>query len=258
MASAPTPLFRKGIIDALPIFAGYFAVGFALGAAGSAGGLPVWAQTLASLLNFSGTSQTAIVRMAGDAGILAIVLACIALNLRYILLSLAIAQRLAGGHGFWHRCLIAGCVTDEVVAMSLLRTEPLRLSYLLGLAVCSLTGWVGGTACGAWGAGWLPPSALKPLCLAPYAMFVAILVPAARQSGAVLRCLVLAMVLNGGLHALPAAIRPGSSAAMLLSGVVAAALFAWRAPAEETEETEAPDGGSASTAAGNPSTPLHP
>ena len=131
--------------------------GFALGAAGSAGGLPVWAQTLASLLNFSGTSQTAIVRMAGDAGILAIVLACVALNLRYILLSLAIAQRLAGGHGFWHRCLIAGCVTDEVVAMSLLRTEPLRLSYLLGLAVCSLTGWVGGTACGAWGAGWLPP-----------------------------------------------------------------------------------------------------
>ncbi|MGN0844668.1 MAG: AzlC family ABC transporter permease [Kiritimatiellia bacterium] len=218
------PLFRKGIVDALPIFAGYFAVVFAITAAGMAKQLPLWTQLLSALLTFSGTGQTVLVQLYGNAGILSIVLTCLALNMRYLLMALAISQRIAPGTGIAKRCMIAMGITDEIVAVSLLQKQPLAFSYILGLTICSLLGWLGGTIFGGLGAHLLPSSAIAPLRLAPYAMFVAIILPAARQSRPVLFCVCLAIFFNILLHFLPTSIRPSGASCMLLSGIVAAAI----------------------------------
>ncbi len=241
------PLFRKGMVDALPIFAGYFAVVFALTAAGMAKQLPLWGQFLSALLNFSGTGQTVLVQLYGSAGILSIVLTCLALNMRYLLMALAISQRIAPGTGIAKRCLIAMGITDEIVAVSLLQKQPLAFSYLLGLTICSLLGWVSGTIFGGLGAHLLPSSAIAPLRLAPYAMFVAIILPAARQSRSVLSCVILAVSFNILLHFLPDSIRPSGASCMLLSGIVAAAIGAARLPdlPQSSDSTPSPEGGNA-------------
>jgi predicted branched-subunit amino acid permease len=191
----------------------------------------VWSPILMSLTHVSGTSQGAIAgRVDFTAGVIPglgeVGLLCVALNLRYVLLALALAQKLGPGIGFWKRLLLAHGVTDENVALAVSRPFPLTFRYLAGLMLSSWLGWNAGTALGAYGAAWLPAERLAPLGIALYAMFVAIVVPAARASRPMLLCVLLAAALNAGMSLLPPAVRLPESVAMLVAGVVAAAVCA--------------------------------
>ena len=88
-------------------------------------------------------------------------------------------------------------------------------------------------ALGAVGTSLLPASALAPLGIALYAMFVAIVVPAARASRATLLCVALAALGNALLRLLPEGARLSPPLAILASGVAAAALCAWLFPKKE-------------------------
>lgn len=236
-ASDPRPgTFRRGFLDALPICLGYFGVGFAIAAASVAKGHPVWSPVVQSLLHLSGTSQGAISHRAipgPEGGAWELALLCLGLNLRYVLLGLALAQKLPPGIGPGRRLLVAFGVTDENVALEISRPFPTAFPYLMGVLASSYLGWNAGNALGALGTSLLPPAAVAPLGIALYAMFVAIVVPAAKASRATLLCVVLAALANAAMRALPAAGRPAPALSMLLAGVGAAALCAWLFPKKE-------------------------
>ena len=240
---APTPpTFGRGFTDALPICFGYFAVGFTVAVAAIVHGHPVWSPILMSLTHVSGTSQGAIAGRvdftAGPAaGCWEVALLCLALNLRYVLLSLALAQRLGPGTGLFKRLLLACGVTDENIALAVSRPFVPSFRYLAGLMLSSWLGWNAGTILGAYGAAWLPADRLAPLGIALYAMFVAIIVPAARASRPMLLCVLLAAAANALLSALPPLVRPPAGPAMLVSGVLAAALCAFLFPASPAKES---------------------
>lgn len=232
-AKAPTP-FRRGFVDDLPVFFGYFAVGFTVAVAAVAKGMPLWSPILLSLTHVSGTSQGAIVEgvrvvdgvasAAGD-----VLFACLALNLRYVLLSLAVAQRLAPDATLPRRLVLAMGITDENVALAVARHASgdfpggLPWRYMLGVLASSYLGWNLGTVAGAYGAHLLPADRLAPLGIALYAMFVAIVVPAVRGSRRMLACVALAAASNLVLTLVPAfAARLSPSVAMLVSGTAAA------------------------------------
>ena len=229
--------FGRGFAEALPICFGYLAVGFTVAVAAVAHGHPVWSPVLMSVTHLSGTSQGAIAERvnfsAGPAGGLwEVGLLCLALNLRDVLLALAVAQRLPPGTGFWKRLLVAYGVTDENVALAVSRPFGLTVRYWAGVLVSSWLGWNAGTVLGAFGAAWLPAERLAPLGIALYAMFVAIVVPAARASKPMLLCVALAAAMNAGLSVLPMRVRPPAALGMLLSGVVAAGVCALLFPAK--------------------------
>ena len=234
MQDPATPAtFRRGFADALPICLGYFGVGFAVAAAAVANGHPVWSPVVQSLTHISGTSQGAFSQRAipgPPGGAWELALLCLGLNLRYVLLALALAQRLPPGIGLGRRLLIAIGVTDENVALEISRPFPTGFPYLMGVLASSYLGWNAGNALGALGTSLLPASALAPLGIALYAMFVAIVVPAAKASRATLLCVELAAGLNVALGLLPEASRPAPALAMLLAGAAAAALSAWLFP----------------------------
>ena len=239
--------FRRGFVDALPICFGYFAVGFAIAAAAVAGGHPVWSPVLQSLTQLSGTSQGAFSHRAipgPPGGSWELLLLCVGLNLRYVLLSLSLAQRLPPELGLGRRLLAACAVTDENVALAVSRPFALSFPYLAGVLASSYLGWNAGNALGAVGTSLLPASALAPLGIALYAMFVAIVIPAAKASRATMLCVALAALLNAGLSLLPEGARPSPSLSILAAGVAAAGLCAWLFPAagketaEHTEDTE--------------------
>ena len=228
--------FLRGFVDALPICFGYFGVGFAIAAAAVAGGHPVWSPVLQSITQLSGTSQGAISNrpIPGPNGeFWELALLCIGLNLRYVLLALAVAQKLPPGFGVGRRLLVAMGVTDENAALAISRTFPLSFSYLAGIYVSSALGWDVGNLLGALGTSLLPASALKPLGIALYAMFVAIVTPAAKTSRATLLCVAVAILVNCGLRVLPPGVRPAPALAMLIAGVGAAAVSAWFFPKKE-------------------------
>ena len=235
----PVRPFRRGFTDALPICFGYFGVGFAIAAAAVAGGHPVWSPVLQSLTQLSGTSQGAFSHRTipgPPGGSWELVLLCVGLNLRYVLLGLALAQRLPARLGLGRRLLAACAVTDENVALAVSRPFAPSFPYLAGVFVSSALGWDAGNLLGALGTSLLPASALKPLGIALYAMFVAIETPAERASRATLLCVALAIVANCGLRILPDAIRPAPALAMLIAGVGAAAASAWFFPKKEAAQ----------------------
>lgn len=241
----PGAAFRRGFVDALPICLGYFGVGFAIAAAAVAGGHPVWSPVLQSLVQLSGTSQGAFSHRAipgPPGGAWALFLLCAGLNLRYVLLSLALAQKLPAGLGLGRRLLAACSVTDENVALAVSRPFALTPAYLGGVLASSYLGWNAGNALGAVGTSLLPASALGPLGIALYAMFAAIVVPAAKQSRATLLCVAGAALLNLALRSLPEAARPAPALALLVSGVAAAAVCAWLFPAGGNDTAEGAEG----------------
>ena len=234
----PAASFRRGFADALPICFGYCAVAFTIAAAAVARGFPAWAPELMSVLQFSGTGQGAIVgkvdfTAAATSGFAEVVLLCIALNLRYALMAVALAQKLPPGTGLRGRLLAAVSVTDEIVAVAVSRPFSLTIPYVGGLCVSSMLGWNAGTLLGVAGTHLLPERFVSPLGIALYAMFVAIVTPAAKASRRTLRCVLAAAALNGALSLLPAGIRPPGAIAVLISGVAAAAGSVLFDPPEE-------------------------
>lgn len=246
MTDSPQPgaealTFPRGLLDASPIFAGYLAVGFAFGIACARFGHPAWSPILMSLTHVSGTGQFAVADLLhAGAGAGEIVAAVVVFNLRYILMALAVAQRLPPSVGVWTRLAMACGDTDEIVGVAA-RQKVVPPRYWFGLFASSYAGWVFGTVLGAMPAvqSWLPADLLRALGLALYAMFLAIIVPAAKKSRGILFCLLLAAGLSTVIKLLPWKISAGWAVLLagLASAVASAALFP--SAAEKTEDAGA-------------------
>ena len=222
--------FRKGLVDALPIFFGYLAVGFAFGFKCGQNGHPFWSPALMSVTHISGTGQFAVADQLEKGGTyFAVVLAVLALNLRYVLMALAVAQRLPASVGVLRRLAVAMGDTDEIVGVAVKQTKPLTFPYYMGLTACSWTGWVGGTLLGAWDVtrDLMSVPLQKSLGLALYAMFLAIILPETRASRPARLCVGLAALLGVGLRLLPLGLDAGWIVliAGVASAVVAAVLY---------------------------------
>lgn len=230
--------FSRGLLDASPIFAGYLAVGFAFGIAASRFGHPFWSPVLMSLTHVSGTGQFAVVDLLrAGAGFGEILSAVVVFNLRYVLMALAVAQRLSPSVGAWTRLAMACGDTDEIVGVAA-RQRLVPPRYWFGLFASSYAGWVSGTVLGAMPLvrSLLSPDLLRALGLALYAMFIAILVPAAKKSRGILFCTLLAAALSTLLKLLP--IRISAGWGMLLAGLASAVASAALFPAAANREEE--------------------
>ncbi|AXE27006.1 branched-chain amino acid ABC transporter permease [Streptomyces globosus] len=101
----------------MPVMLGYVPVAFAFGVLGHTAGLPWWASAAMSAFVYGGSSQFAALQLlAVGAAPYAVVLTTFVVNLRHLLLSAAIAPRLAG----WRRreqALFAYELTDEAFAV---------------------------------------------------------------------------------------------------------------------------------------------
>lgn len=190
--------FRQGLVDALPIFFGYLSVGFAFGLCAIVFGHPKWSPILMSCTHISGTGQFAVInQLHTGGGTWEVVIAVVALNLRYVLMSLSVAQRLEPGVGILRRLVLAMGVTDEIVGVAV-RQPNVCVRYFLGLLVCSAAGWILGTSIAASPLfqRLLPPSLIACLGMALYAMFLALIIPGARASRPLLVCVCLAAGLS--------------------------------------------------------------
>lgn len=235
--------FRKGVIDALPVFVGYLSVGFTFGIAAATGWQSAAIPTLASMTHISGTGQFVLVTLLGDGSSLAAIIAgVVAINLRYVPMAIAVAQRLEPSMPPWRRLVVAMGDTDEIVGISLRQTPPLRFPYMLGLLACSWCGWVGGTALGANPAtrALLPPRLVAALGIALPAMFAAIVFPAFRDSRRIRVAVAAAAIASLALRAAPKGIDPGwiTLAAGLAAAALAAAFFPKDQEGKEGKEAQ--------------------
>lgn len=123
-------------------------------------------------------------------------------NLRYLLMSFSLSQRLAPGTGVLQRLIIAYGITDEIYALAMARPV-VRFAYYVGLMVLPVAGWTGGTLTGALVGEVLPTSLHSAMGVLLYAMFVAIVVPPAKASRAVRVVVLVAAVVSSLLVVVP-------------------------------------------------------
>lgn len=220
--------FKTGLVHALPIFVGYLSVAFTFGIAATTYGHPAWSPILMSLTHISGTGQFILIDLLrAGSSTAAIVAGVIAINLRYVPMALAVAQRLPASITLPQRLFIALGDTDEIVGVALRQTEPLTFPYMAGLFICSWAGWIAGTLLGANPAtqAILPGKLVAALGIALPAMFVAIVLPEMRKSRRTQLAAGISIALSLVLRALPRGIDPGWATLICgFAGAIVAAL----------------------------------
>lgn len=227
-------LFRKGLLDGLPIGLGYLSVSFAFGIFAVNSGLSAAEASLISMTCMTSAGQLAAVPiMTGGGSILELIVSQIIINLRYSLMSISLSQKLGEDVTAADRFAIAFFNTDEIFAVASSQMGQVSRTYLYGLGVLPWVGWAGGTIAGALAGNILPPLVTSALGVAIYGMFIAIVIPVARQERPVALCVLIAVCLSCSFEFLSALQRIPGGFTVILCAVIASALMALVAPVAE-------------------------
>lgn len=142
--------FFSGIREGFPIVFGYMPLGLAFGVLAVQSGLKPAEATAMSALAFTGAGQyIAIGILAAGGQHMAIVLANLLINLRYLLFSASLVPQMSGLPVWLSSVLMLG-LTDETYAVSVThaRNEKLTSQYLGGLNLTAYLAWVLSTLAG--------------------------------------------------------------------------------------------------------------
>lgn len=228
--------FKEGIRDGLPICLGYISVSMAFGLTAVKAGLPVWAAVLMSLANVTSAGQFAGMNLLiAQSSYIQLMLTTLIINLRYFLMSISVSQKLETKFGVKKRLVAAFGITDEVFAVSVQRKTELSFSYMLGLIVTPIAGWTGGTLIGAVATSLLPGALTDAMGIMLYGMFIAIIIPPAREHKNVLVAIILAIVASYGFAYIPALSVLSGGWSVIIITVGVSALAAWLFPIKEDQ-----------------------
>ncbi len=234
--------FKKGIKDGIPICLGYLSVSFAFGIFASGLGLSVLEAVLISALNLTSAGQLAAVPIiAGGGSMLELCLSQLVINSRYSLMSVSLSQKMGDSVRLGDRFIIAFANTDEVFAVASSAGEQVGRRYLYGLITTPFFGWTVGTLLGALAGNVLPESLVSALGIAIYAMFMAIVIPASKDSRPVALCALCAIAVSAALHYVPFVNQIPSGFKIIISALVSALLLAFLAPVSGEEKGKVRD-----------------
>ena len=231
--------FSRGVRRGLPVGIGYFSVSFGFGAMAVAQGVNALDATLISATNLTSAGQFAgLTLILASAGLWEMVLTMLVINSRYALMSLALSQRMGRKIGFLPRLLIAFINTDAIFALAMAEQGSLSTPFMLGLGLTPVLGWTGGTLLGALAGSVLPMNIRTALGVMLYGMFIAIVIPPAKEEKPVAVTAVLALILSCLFTWVPLLNRVSAGISIVICTVAAAAFCAWRFPVKD-EEAEA-------------------
>ena len=208
-------LFKQGLKEGFPIGLGYLPLAFTLGVNAATGGFKFLNSITMSILSFTGVGQmNAMSLMLENATYFSIFIALLVINLRNIVLSLSLSQRLDENVSLWKRLIIAMGNTDEIFALTIRREGKIPADYFLGVMSFPYFAWGVGAIVGNLATTLVPRDICIAMSMALYAMLVASVVPAVKKSKPIL----FVAILSGVLSFIMQGIRPISNALSNLMG----------------------------------------
>ena len=232
------PVLREGVRDGIPIALGYFAVAFALGIAARNAGLTAVQGFVASFLNMASAGEYAgFTAIAAKAFYWEIALITLVTNARYLLMSTALSQRFAPNTPLRHRILVGYAVTDEIFGITIARPGFVEPWYNYGAMLVAIPGWSAGTALGVLAGNLLPELVVTALSVALYGMFLAVIIPPARESAVIAGVVAASFLLSFAAVHLPG-VRDlsGGTRVILLTVLIAGAAALLFPVSEETRQ----------------------
>jgi len=229
-------LFLKGITDGIPICLGYISVSFAFGIFAVQSGLSILQTLLISMTNVTSAGQLAAVPIiCGGGTLIELAMTQFIINLRYALMSLSLSQKLDDKVKLLDRFIISFVNTDEVFAVASEKKHLLSKKYLYGLIITPYLGWSLGTLLGAAAGNILPEIIISSLGVAIYGMFIAIIIPEAREKRSTALCVLLAAFLSCCFKYLPVLNTVPGGFVIIITAVLASGLFAFLSPVDISE-----------------------
>lgn len=229
--------FFEGLRDGLPICLGYFSVSMAFGMTAVLSGIPLWAAVVISLTNLTSAGQFAGMNLIVTGGaFVEIALTTLIINIRYFLMSISVSQKVEQKMSMKERLAVAFGITDEIFAVSMQRNHELTTAYMAGLILISLLGWTGGTWIGGAVTSLMPEVLSNAMGIALYGMFIAIIIPPAKEHKNVRFAVVLAILASAACNYLPVVKNLSSGWTIILVTIVVCMVAAWLFPVEESEE----------------------
>ena len=233
-------IFTYGIRDGIPIALGYFAVSFSLGITAKNAGLSPIQSMLASLLcNASAGEYAGFTSIAAKASYIEIAIITLIANLRYLLMSFAMSQKISPKTKLRHRLLVGFDLTDEIFGISMAQKGYLNPLYAYGAMLVAIPGWTIGTGIGAFAGSLLPANVVSALSVALYGMFLAIIIPPCRENKILTPIIAVCFILS-----FIASVMPGLSQLsdgtriIILTVAISAGCAALFPRSEEDEENE--------------------
>lgn len=229
--------WKLGLKHGIPICLGYFAVSFAFGIQAGSIGLTVFQTFLMSITNVTSAGQFSALGVIA-AGSSYIEMACtqLLINMRYLLMSCALSQKVDTRFAFAHRFGMAYGVTDEIFGSSICHPGPLNPFYTYGLMSSAIPGWGIGTLLGIICGNILPENIISALGIAIYGMFVAIIIPTAKVDRRVMTVIIAAMSFSFIFKIVPFLAKVSSGFQIIIITVVIASAAALLFPRTEEEE----------------------
>ena len=226
-----------GLRDGIPIAMGYMAVAFSLGIIAAKAGLSAPEGFLSSFFTRASAGEygtyTLVAVQAAYAEVIAM---CLVVNLRYMLMSAALSQKIAPGTSWVHRLLMACCVTDEIFGISIAHPGYTPPAYTYSAALISTLFWASGCAIGIVAGSLLPQPMVTALSMSLYGMFLAIIIPVVHNDRNVLYVLIASFVMSGLCAVAPVVRQWSSGMRTVVLTIVISAVAAWLKPIKTEDD----------------------
>ncbi len=231
--------FLEGLRSGIPIALGYLSVSFSFGMLCITKGVPILSAVLTSMTNVTSAGQAAgLLIMAVGGSFLELAACQLIINLRYALMSLTVSQRLGPSVTLADRFFISFGITDEIFAVMASRREPVTKSFFAGLFLLPYFGWALGTLLGAACGNILPENITAVLGIALYGMFIAIIIPPAREDNRILICVLIAAALSCLIYFVPLFSFISSGTSVIICAVIASGVCAALFPIKKEGDHE--------------------
>jgi len=230
---------KEGLRDSIPIGLGYLAVSFSLGIIAATAGLSAMQGFVTSFFCAASAGEyVGFTLIAAQASYVELALMTLIANARYLLMSTAMSQRLDSSISIWHRLLISLHITDELFAIAIARKGNLNPYYSYAGASLSIFCWSLGTALGVIAGDVLPVRVVSALGVALYGMFIAIIIPPAKENRIIAWIILSCFLLSAACSYLPYISEVSSGTRTILLTVIIASVAAWLFPHKEEKEDE--------------------
>ena len=228
--------FFKGIRDGVPIALGYFAVAFTLGITAGKAGMNALQSSLMSALMLASAGEFAAISMIGSgAGVMEMIITTVVINMRYLLMSSALSQKVQPNRPFLHRIFMSYAVTDEIFGISMTVPGKLNPFYQYGAASVAGPSWVIGTFLGTVVGMVLPAPVMSAMSVAIYGMFLAVVIPPARKNKIIAAVVVISMLVSFLFQSIPGLKNISSGFQIILLTVLISAAAAILFPVQEEQ-----------------------
>lgn len=231
--------YKKGLRDGIPVALGYLSVSLAFGVTAVSLGIPQFVAVLISMTNLTSAGQLAGVTVIAALGTVAeIALTQLVINARYFLMSISLSQKLSPKFKLIDRILCSFGITDEIFAIAVTNVKPVTRNYMLGLITLPYVGWTLGTLSGALLGNLLPSIIVNALNIALYAMFIAIVIPAAIKNTKVFPVIFISIGLSCAFYFIPVLNKVTTGIVYVICAVVASVIGAILFPVKNSEDSD--------------------